>query len=54
MLYVPHDDATSSYTHSAQWYAYDSLNRLKLAREAKDGVNSFVEEYTAGGPALQD
>ena len=36
--YIPHDDQISGYDVTAQFYDYDALNRLKLARESRNGA----------------
>src|ERR1043166_9358712 len=44
--YIPNDDQVSSYTQRWQQYGYDSLNRLSWAREIKDNVEQWKQQFT--------
>ncbi len=45
-VYIPNDDQVSSYDNYAQFYEYDSLNRLLSARENKfGGTTNWQQQY---------
>jgi RHS repeat-associated protein len=45
-VYIPNDDQVSGYTLRWQQYDYDSLNRLNWAREVKDNVEQWKQQFT--------
>jgi RHS repeat-associated protein len=45
-VYIPSDDQVSSYTMRWQQYDYDSLNRLNSAREVKDNIEKWKQQFT--------
>ncbi len=45
-VYIPNDDQISGYTMRWQQFDYDSLNRLNWAREIKDGVEQWKQQFT--------
>jgi RHS repeat-associated protein len=44
-VYIPNDDSVSGYTMRWQQYDYDSLNRLNWAREVKDNVERWKQQF---------
>jgi RHS repeat-associated protein len=44
-VYIPADDQISSYSLTTFFYDYDALNRLDRVTEARNSVNSWVQDY---------
>ncbi len=44
-VYIPADDAITGHSLTTQFYDYDALNRLRQAREGRDGQNQWWQQY---------
>ncbi|HEX7958118.1 MAG TPA: LamG-like jellyroll fold domain-containing protein, partial [Pyrinomonadaceae bacterium] len=44
-VYIPNDDAISGYSLTTFFYNYDALSRLDNLTEAREGQNSFYQDY---------